>query len=124
MTTVDRSLSKETAPLSGLLEATACELEALSRAGHRLQPLIAQAMVAGALEESIEEAQIVDHLMQHLDALALFIQGLASQTPSDVHVDATAAGSQMVLSDLRKRLLGDPDAATMLQTTAGEVELL
>ena len=124
MSSIDRLALQDTAPLRTLLAATASELEALSRAGHRLQPLIAQAMVAGALEESIEEAQIVDYLLQHLDALSSFIQGLAAQTPGDICVDAGAAGADMVLSDLRRRLLHEPGGAAILHRDAGEVELL
>ncbi len=124
MSRMDHLALQESAPLRALLEATAAELEALSRAGHRLQPLIAQAMVAGALEESIEEAQIVDYLLQHLDALSGFIQGLAAQTPDGIHVDASAAGADMLLSDLRRRLLHEPGAAAILHRESGEVELL
>jgi hypothetical protein len=121
MSQASRLTSQDTASLRGLLVATATEIQALSRASHRLQPMIAQAMVAGALDESIEEAQIVDYLLQHLDELSAFVLGLAGQTPEAIHVNTGAAGAGLMLGDLKRRLLDEPDA-TANGRDAGEYE--
>jgi len=93
-------------PLRSLLMATTVEIDALSEASLRLQPLIAQAVAANSSEQSIEDAQIIDHFVQHLCALSGFITHLASATPADVRVDLEAAVTGLNLSDLKHRLLG------------------
>jgi hypothetical protein len=108
-------------PLRSLLVATAVEIDALSDAGRRLQPLIAWAVEAGSSERTIEDAQGIDHLLQHLCALSGFIMHLASATPSDVHVDLEGAAARLNLSDLKRRLLGGPSAPA--SEPAGDLEL-
>ena len=106
------------APLAALLAATALEVDALARDAERLQPLVAQAVQARASAGSIADAQVMDHLLQHFDALASFIAALAAATPGDVRVDAAAALAGVTLGEFKRRLLGDrrpPEAAGELE---------
>ena len=108
-------------PLRSLLMATTAEIDALSEASLRLQPLIAQAVAANSSEQSIEDAQLIDHLVQHLCALSGFITHLASATPADVRVDLEAAVTGLNLSDLKHRLLGG--RRILEPEPAGELDL-
>lgn len=108
-------------PLRSLLMAAAVEIDALSEAGRRLQPLIAQAVKANSSEQSIEDAQIIDHLVQHLYALSGFMTHLASATPAEVRVDLETAVAGLNLSDLKHRLLGGRRALEPEPT--GEMDL-
>ena len=98
------------------------EVDALSVVADRLHNLIARHISReDAPEQSIEDAQMIDYLTQHLEALGDFLTELSIATPANVMVDAETARAGVGLADLARRLMGetaDEDAGP-----AGDCEL-
>lgn len=111
--------------LGALLGTAATEVDALSGVADRLHSLIARHIGReDAPEESIEDAQMIDYLTQHLEALGDFLAQLARVTPPEILVDAASARAGVGLADLARRLMGDvPDENAVPAGPAGECEL-
>lgn len=96
------------ASLGALLGTAATEVDALCDVAGRLHSLIARHIAQGnASEKSIEDAQMIDYLIQHLEALGDFLAQLSCATPTDVLVDAESARAGVGLADLARRLMGE-----------------
>jgi hypothetical protein len=117
-----RSTSLDAAtPVARLLAAAAGELNALASLSQQLHELVERQHAAAGLSDAcVEDAQIIDYLVQHLDALALFLTLVAEQAPNTVHVDAGRALAGLPLGDLARRLGGGAAAAP---APTGDLEL-
>ncbi len=111
------------APLKALVAAAGSELHALCREGHRLQALIGSHVAAAgvAQEQAIEDAQMLDRLVQHQQALAEVLRRLAELIPQDLEIELDAVLGPLRLSGLAGRLAGLGAAGANL---SGELELL
>jgi hypothetical protein len=122
----DIAISETTSTaLGGLIGAAANEVDALSEVAGRLHSVIVRHVsVADAHEQSIEDAQMIDYLTQHLEALALFLSRLSEATPKTVVVDAESARAGVALADLARRLMGEvPSGLEATPRPAGDCEL-
>lgn len=105
-------------PLAQLLRAAADEMFLLAELGQPLHALIERQMGgAGLQERSIEDAQLIDFLVQHLEATGIFLRLLAAQAPEEATVDFDSVRDRVPLADLARRLGGespmeDPAAAS------------
>jgi hypothetical protein len=96
-------------PLAQLLRAAADEMFLLSELGGPLHALIERQMGgAGLQERSIEDAQLIDFLVQHLEATGIFLRQLAAQTPEETMVEFERVRAMVPLADLARRLGGEP----------------
>ncbi len=112
------------AALGALIGTAAMEVDALSDVANRLHALIARHVAQpGAHEQSIEDAQMIDYLTQHLEALGEFLGRLSAATPPDVLVDAASARAGVRLAALARRLVGDTDPNTAPGQDPGDCEL-
>lgn len=110
-----------TASLRTLIAAAGCELLALAREGHRLQALIgAHVAAAGSNERAVEDAQMLDVLLQHHEALAEVLTKLAAEIPSTAEVDLEPVLGSLRLSGLADRLAGTRGA---FSESPGELEV-
>ena len=112
-------------PMSMLLESAASEMFSLSEIGGALHRLIAREMGTTRLNErSIEDAQLIDFLVQHLQAVGAFLRSLAAETPIDVAVDYAPLRDSVPLADLARRLGGQlAEAEAGPVVVAGELDL-
>ena len=111
-------------PLGALLGTAATEVDALSDVAGRLHSLIARHISQGnASEKSIEDAQMIDYLIQHLEALGDFLAGLSCVTPADIMVNAERARAGVGLADLARRLMGEVAGEGVPAGPAGDCEL-
>ena len=104
-----------------LIEAAGAELTALAREGHRLQTLIGDHVAAlGSSEGAVEDAQLLDVLLQHHEALAEVLKRLAAEVPATTEVRLDTVLGPLRLSGLADRLAGaeEPHAKT-----SGELEM-
>ena len=109
--------------LDELISATAREIGRLAVLGHRLQALISgHVAAAGQIEGAVEDAQMLDYLIQHLEGVEQFLDRLAATAPRGCHVDVSSISAGLALGALSRRLAGGagPDGAD----DAGEMELL
>lgn len=96
----------EPVQLAELLKAAAAELTDLSRAGDRLHGLVERRMAAAPLAEGgIEDAQLIDFLVQHLETVGLFLRLLAAEAPA-TDIDYARLSARLPLADLASRLGG------------------
>ncbi len=112
-------------PMSTLLESAASEMFSLSEIGGALHRLIAREMGTTRLNErSIEDAQLIDFLVQHLQAVGAFLRSLAAETPEEVAVDYAPLRDSVPLADLARRLGGQlAEAHAPPAAVAGELDL-
>jgi hypothetical protein len=112
-------------PMSALLESAASEVLSLSEIGLALHRLIAREMGTTRLNErSIEDAQLIDFLVQHLQAVGAFLRSLAAETPAEVAVDYAPLRDAMPLADLARRLGGQlAEAEAQPAVVSGELDL-
>jgi nitric oxide reductase activation protein len=112
-------------PMSALLESAASEMFSLSEIGLALHRLIAREMGTTRLNErSIEDAQLIDFLVQHLQAVGAFLRSLAAETPVEVAVDYAPLRDSMPLADLARRLGGQlAEAQALPPVVSGELDL-
>jgi hypothetical protein len=112
------------AALGPLIGTAATEVDALSEVAGRLHSVIVRHIgVQDAHEQSIEDAQMIDYLTQHLEALGQFLSRLSHATPDDVRVDAESARAGVALADLARRLMGEAPSETEAPRTTGDCEL-
>lgn len=112
------------ASLAALLATAAKEVDGLSDVAQRLHDLIARHIGGAGIEaQSIEDAQMIDYLVQHLEALGAFLDCLARETPEHLNVDATSARAGLRLADLARRLVGGGDGPDARSTPSGDCEL-
>ena len=112
------------ASLGELVGAAATEVDALSDVASRLHSLIARHISReDAPEQSIEDAQMIDYLTQHLDALSGFLAQLSRAAPADVRVNAASARAGVGLADLARRLMGETSSEDAPAGPAGDCEL-
>lgn len=110
------------ASLRALIAAAGSELMALAKEGHRLQELIGAHVAAhSSREEAVEDAQLLDVLLQHHEALAEVLHRLAEQTPPATVVKLDAVLGPVPLAGLADRLAG---AERELTKASGELEVL
>jgi hypothetical protein len=111
--------------MSTLLESAASEMFSLSEIGLALHRLIAREMGTTRLNErSIEDAQLIDFLVQHLQAVGAFLRSLAAETPAEVAVDYAPLRDSMPLADLARRLGGQLEESEASPTVlSGELDL-
>ena len=110
-----------TASLRTMIAAAGGELLALAREGHRLQAMIGAHVAAlGANEKTMEDAQLLDVLLQHHEALAEVLTRLAEEIPSEAEVDLEPVLGSLRLSGLADRLAG---AEGSFAGAAGELEV-
>ncbi len=109
--------------LRRLIGAVAREIDSLAEQGHRLQVMIgAHVAAAGAAEQAVEDAQLIDHLLQHFSGLGEVLRRAAEHTPAAVDVEIAAVLRGLRLDGLGRRLAG----AGRLdgRNCSGELELL
>ena len=107
--------------LDTLLSSAADEMASLSEMSHGLHDLVARQMASGhAHDQSIEEAQAIDLLVQHLDTIGAFLRLLANETPPGVAIDFARLRNQLPLAGLAGRLGGDTAAE---DAACGELDL-
>jgi hypothetical protein len=95
-------------PMVALLRAAADEMFSLSEIGQPLHALIERQMGGYDLQEkSIEDAQLIDFLVQHLQATGTFLRQLAEQTSEDAMIDFDRVRTKVPLADLARRLGGE-----------------
>jgi hypothetical protein len=106
-------------PLPTTLCAVAGEISELAQLSDRLQALISAALLAdGSTDpDHIKEFQAIDLLVQSLHGVATFLGALADSTSTEWRVDAAAAASDVLLTDLARRLGGVCASADALDQT-------
>lgn len=109
--------------LVDLLRAAADEMFQLSEIGQPLHALIERQMGGSDLQDrSIEDAQLIDFLVQHLQATGIFLRGLAEQTAEDAVVDFERVRVTVPLADLARRLGGEAPVEDS-SATSGDLDL-
>ena len=109
-----------TASLRTLIAAAGCELMALAREGHRLQAMIGEHVAAlGSSETAVEDAQLLDVLLQHHEALAEVLARLSEEIPATAKVDLEPVLGSLRLSGLADRLAGAEGSSA---GSSGELE--
>jgi hypothetical protein len=94
----------------------------LAQEGHRLQELIGAHVAAlGSSEGAVEDAQLLDVLLQHHEALAEVLKRLAAEIPASAEVKLEAVLGPLRLSGLADRLAG---AEARHAKTSGDLEML
>jgi hypothetical protein len=112
---------RRVASLRTVIEAASAELQSLAREVHRLQALIGDHVAAiGSSEGAVEDAQILDVLHQHHEALSEVLKRLAAEVPDAAEVRLDAVLGPLRLSGLADRLAG---AETPHAKTSGDLEM-
>jgi hypothetical protein len=108
-------------PAGALVAAAGREVVALGAVVEMVHGLVTRHAVADA--PSMEEAQSLDFLLQHLDAIGDLLQRLGLDPTLDGLVETDPLRAATPLADLAARLFDDADARPFARPSAGEVEL-
>jgi hypothetical protein len=112
---------RRVASLRTVIEAASAELLSLASEVHRLQALIGDHVAAlGSREGAVEDAQLLDVLLQHHEALSEVLKRLAAEVPDSAEVRLDTVLGPLRLSGLADRLAG---AETTHAKTSGELEM-
>ena len=113
-------------PVVTALSAVAREVAQMAAVSDELQVLISAALVAdgSSSAEHLREFQAIDLLVQRLQGVATFMEGLAARASPDWRIDVNGAAAAVPLSDLARRLTGGLDRrADPHETSDGSLEL-
>ena len=125
MTSAAANLSEfpsQQTPLTTLLGSASDEMFVLSGLGGRLHELVErQSALAPLHDRSIEDAQLIDFLVQHLEAVGIFLRLLAENAPAGASIDFEALRHRLPLADLARRLGGE--RAFEMEAPSGDLDL-
>ncbi|OYX34942.1 MAG: hypothetical protein B7Y99_04785 [Caulobacterales bacterium 32-69-10] len=125
MRCVAASLCEDTTTtVAALLRSTAQEMASLSDMSNRLHDLVARQMGAAVIhEQSVEEAQSIDLLVQHLETIGRFLHLLADEVPSSLAVDFSPIRDRLPLAALADRLGGEAGRRRLDDGDPGDLDL-
>lgn len=108
--------------LSRMLAIVATELETVGADGRVLEHRVGDAVDAGDPGQVILSLQGLDHLMQVIDGLALFLRCVSEQVEPTQQVDPAPAAQLVGLRALAERLRGQ-EATPVAQAPDGDEDL-
>lgn len=111
-------------PLRGLVLNLAAQLHALAVTGRDIEDSVGERIQNGASSRSISSSlQQLDHLVQALEDLSRFLNGVAPAIDGEVHLALAGAGRALRLRALATALIQGEARSDIPPHASGDVDL-